>query len=299
MALKKILRDIKEKLSSDNDFFYPDTEDSLDVNYIWIGARTGLIGTEFCHYEFIENDGEPDILSLEVHFTETKNTKEYDSIIKSLPSSLEVKPWKYDGGFRRIVCKEKKLNIDNKNIINDAFKNLRSLDDLIGQKLETIIKKYEYLKPANIRKHQLGKSGTIITERVNHDRILTKGIYKSRHGTLQKKLENQLKNNNEYKKVVPESTLGDIRVDVYGLKKSNDFELYDLFEVKPYTSPTDCIREALGQLLLYKCNFERSDLKVDKIFICGSNRLCEYDVEYLNSIKKICKNLKIDYLQIK
>ena len=298
MKIKKILTEIKKRLNDDENFFYPYTEESSDgKSYIWVGVRTGLIGTEFCHYEFIENDNEPSILSLEVHFNETEK-KEFESLIKHLPSELESKEWNYDNGFRRIVFKNRKLKFDDASIIDNAFKDLKILDKYIGEKLEEIINNCENLKPLNLRKQKLGQSRKIVNGRVNHSRQISEESYKSKHGSLQKKLKKQLEVSGEYEEVKPEVPLGEIRVDIYGLKKIDSADVYDIFEVKPYESPTDCIREAIGQLLLYRCNFERSGYKVGCLYICGSNRLCEYDKLYLDSIKEICNALKIYYRPI-
>ena len=69
---------------------------------------------------------------------------------------------------------------------------------------------------------------------------------------------------------------------------------YDIYEVKPYESPTECIREALGQLLYYKYMFEKNGYKVEKLIVVGKNKLD--DEEYLNKIKELNENLEIDYI---
>ena len=69
-------------------------------------------------------------------------------------------------------------------------------------------------------------------------------------------MKKNLKKIKKYDEVGIERTLGDIRVDVLGINKNGKTDpreyTYDIYEVKPYESPTECIREALGQLLYYK-----------------------------------------------
>ena len=89
-----------------------------------------------------------------------------------------------------------------------------------------------------------------------------------------------------------------IRVDVLGIKKNGKTDekeyTYDIYEVKPYDSPTDCIREALGQLIYYKYQFEKSELTVGKLFVVGQNKLEFFDRQYLEKIQKSLP--KIDYI---
>ena len=41
------------------------------------------------------------------------------------------------------------------------------------------------------------------------------------------------------------------------LAKLKDSELYEIYEVKPYSTAMECIRVALGQLLFYKALLEK------------------------------------------
>lgn len=112
-------------------------------------------------------------------------------------------------------------------------------------------------------------------------------------------MKKNLKKIKKYDEVGIERTLGDIRVDVLGINKNGKTDpreyTYDIYEVKPYESPTECIREALGQLLYYKYMFEKNGYTVGKLIVVGKNKLEFYDKEYLKTIKKLNKNLKIDY----
>ena len=93
----------------------------------------------------------------------------------------------------------------------------------------------------------------------------------------------------KYDEVGFERTLSDIRVDVVGINKNGKTDereyIYDIYEVKPYDSPTDCIREALGQLIYYKYKFEKNGYIVRRLIVVGQNELNPCDIEYLESIQ--------------
>jgi hypothetical protein len=102
-----------------------------------------------------------------------------------------------------------------------------------------------------------------------------------------------------YDIVVHELPLNNIICDLIGVNYNNRENIhdytYDIFEIKPYQSPTDCIREALGQLLLYKYTFEKYEYNVRNLFIVGPIALDRNEKNYLDSIKNsFCFN--IDYI---
>ena len=74
---REILLKIKAALKNTDfeDVNWPDDKKEDIENFIWIGFQNRLIGREICHYEFIFQPEEPDILSLEVHF-EVKKYKD-------------------------------------------------------------------------------------------------------------------------------------------------------------------------------------------------------------------------------
>ena len=67
------------------------------------------------------------------------------------------------------------------------------------------------------------------------------------------------------------------------------------YEVKSASYASECIKEALGQILLYTHYDE--DLRTKKIYVVGQYPATEQDITYINFIKN---NLKIefDYLDI-
>ncbi len=291
--LKKLQREIKRR----NDFFIPtiDYADGTqeDVAYIWVGGQGNLIGNLSCHYEFIfHNETE---LHLEVHFEKATNYTSFSNL--KLNSDFEYQDWEIDDknvDNGRIVSRQS-ISVEKRNlneIAKEAIDLLEKLDETIGNDLAKIC---DELKP----KADLSGNGTIVNEKNYKQRYKNyKHSFYTKHGEIQNALNEQLEN--KYDEVGIERTLGDIRVDVLGIKYNNQEDerknTYDIYEVKPYDSPTECIREALGQLLYYKYMFEKNGYTVGKLIVVGKNKLEFYDKEYLNKIKELNENLKIDYI---
>ena len=301
MATKKqieILTKLKEKLS-----YRLNNISSKEVNpengYIWVAGQNGLIGNFTCHYEFIfyniEEDREKDenTLYLEVHF-EDKNCTKFENVLSENDKKiLEFTNW---GIRNRIIgtadnyCVKIKEKTKTDEIVENAIELLEKLDNIIGTRLAKCI--------SNLKiQNNLSKDGTIVRTREYKNRyVCYPENYSSTHGDIQKALQKNLVKNKAYDEVGIERTLGDIRVDVLGINKNGETDprkyTYDIYEVKPYDSPTECIREALGQLLYYKYMFEKNGYTVGKLIVVGKNKLEFYDEEYLNKIKE----LKIDYI---
>ena len=281
--LTKLKKEINKKGFTDVD---EPKSNEID-NFIWIGAQNGLIGNGACHYEFIFHEEEtPNILNLEVHF-EDENCNEFENVLLNDNATLEFTNWEEDDNHRRIrgnngnycIQIDQYTNVDN--IVNKAIKLLEKLDKEIGIRLARCVSNL------NIQS-DLGEDGTIVREREYKNRyVCYPKNYSSKHGEIQEDLKNQLKN--EYDEVGFERPLCDIRVDVLGINKDrtrNKREYtYDIYEVKPYDSPTDCIREALGQLIYYKYKFEKNGYIVRRLIVVGQNELNPCDIEYLKSIQ--------------
>ena len=296
---RQILRTMQKEIEKRNDFFIPtiDYADGTqeDVAYIWVGGQGNLIGNLSCHYEFIfHNETE---LHLEVHFEERTDYTSFSNL--KLNSDFEYQVWEIDGekvDNGRIVAKQS-ISVEQRTldeIVKEAIDLLEKLDRTIGNDLAKIC---DELKP----KADLSGNGTIVNE-INYKqrfRKYKKGFY-TNHGKIQKDLQKNLEKNKAYDEVGIERTLGDIRVDVLGIKHNNQNDerkyTYDIYEVKPYESPTECIREALGQLLYYKYMFEKNGYTVGKLIVVGKNALTVVDQQYLDEINN--SGIKIEYLQI-
>lgn len=295
---RQILRTMQKEIEKRNDFFIPtiDYADGTqeDVAYIWVGGQGNLIGNLSCHYEFIfHNETE---LHLEVHFEDADNYTSFSNL--KLNSDLfEYQDWEIDGekvDNGRIVAKQsisvEKRNLDE--IVKEAIDLLEKLDGTIGNDLAKIC---DELNP----KADLSGNGTIVNEKNYKQRYKNyKHSFYAKHGEIQNALNEQLEN--KYDEVGIERTLGDIRVDVLGINKNGKTDprkhTYDIYEVKPYDSPTECIREALGQLIYYKYMFEKNGYTVGKLIVVGKNALTEVDQQYLAEINN--SGIKIEYLQI-
>lgn len=299
MATKKqILTKLKKEINKKG-FTDVDEPKSNEINnFIWIGAQNRLIGNDTCHYEFIFHEEEtPNILNLEVHF-EDENCNEFENVLsKKYKETFAFIDWNCGESYKRIIGKDSNycIQIDQYNnvgeIVNSAIELLEKLDDSIGYSLA---KKCDELKP----KASLSQEDGNVVEEIEYKKrfINYKKIFHTKHGSIQKALVENLAD--KYDEVGFERTLSDIRVDVLGINKNgktNEKEYtYDIYEVKPYDSPTDCIREALGQLLYYKYQFEKIELTVGNLFVVGQNKLGGLDRQYLEKIQKSLP--KIDYI---
>ena len=294
---RQILRTMQKEIEKRNDFFIPtiDYADGTqeDVAYIWVGGQGNLIGNLSCHYEFIfHNETE---LHLEVHFEDATNYTSFSKL--TLNPDFEYQDWEIDGekvDNGRIVARQS-ISIEQRNldeIAKEAIDLLEKLDGTIGKDLAKLC---DELKP----KADLSGNGTIVNEKNYKQRYKNyKHSFYTKHGEIQNALNEQLEN--KYDEVGIERTLGDIRVDVLGINKNGETDprkyTYDIYEVKPYDSPTECIREALGQLIYYKYMFEKNGYTVGKLIVVGKNALTEVDQQYLAEINN--SGIKIEYLQI-
>ncbi len=96
------------------------------------------------------------------------------------------------------------------------------------------------------------------------------------------------------------------RIDVLLIKDEKNFWIY---EIKTDKSVSDCIREAVGQLLEYKFKAESVDWKrkvdkiitgkitVEKIIVVGPSKITPKDEEYIQYLKKTYK-MEISYEQV-
>lgn len=278
---KEILTELKKKLSYRLNNVRPDAINP-ENEYIWVGGQNGLVGNLTCHYEFIFHYSK---LNLEVHF-EDRNCEEFKDVLsKKYETTLNFTKW---GRHKRIIGKDSNycIQIDQYSnvgeIVDRAIELLEELDNSIGYSLA---KKCDELKPkASLSK----KSGKVVEEITYRERFrqYDEHFY-STHGKIQKALVKKLKNDGNYYGKEIKLNDNSIRVDVLGINGGK----YDIYEVKPYDSPSECIREALGQLLYYKYQFEKNGYIVGKLFVVGQNKLGVLDRQYLETIQKSLPNL--------
>lgn len=292
MTKKEILLKLKQEINKKGfkDINYPQEKDIK--HYIWIGTQDEFIGHDKCHYEFIF-DGKN--LSCEVHLY----NKDFFSNIM-LPDYLCLcDDW--NGGENekaRIKFIEEKIKIsDEQNIIDNSIKLLTKLHKAIGSQLIEILQTHpEELLPKNLQTPRIANISNKIT--INKKFLPrttdeTK-IINTKHGEIQTNLLEVL-NNKGYSTVNSENTWENrpYKIDILAKKKNKN---YDIFEIKPYATATECLKEALGQILFYEHLLLQEQKQVDKLYIIGPSKISNSEKSYFYRIIK--KNTNIKYLNL-
>lgn len=303
MTEKDVFERIKRKLENNSRFWYvPNKLDSFhkkESGFIWIGAREGVIGTDKCHYEFIFN--KEDELSVEVHFSEKKATPYFENLQKP-DKGLVFKKWRSDKGFRKLVLNNCGIQIskNNNDVESIAVNQLKKIDDMIGIELVEILKRHPELLPQNIINIISDKNGSITSETRKFSKeisVRSKEEYTCPHHQVEddliKALQRKYNDQNGEKNIVRwERNIGNGIPDVFVSFKGK----YDLYEVKPYENPIDCIKEAFGQLLFYSLEFSKMNFTVNKLYIIGPNSADQNSLEFIKHIRNTLSIKNISYL---
>jgi len=112
-------------------------------------------------------------------------------------------------------------------------------------------------------------------------------IANQKHNLIQEALYNQLVKKHGKENVILEENYVDIKV-----KFPNKINFY---EVKSASYASDCIKEALGQIISY--SQKDNDKREKQLFVVGQYAPNEDEIEYLNFVKNNLK-LKFDYINI-
>lgn len=292
---KQVLFAIKNKIGKTDfkDVNWP--KEKNIKNWIWIGDKSGLIGNDNCHYEFIFQKETPDVLTLEVHLDEKRNHKLFSNII--LPNFLKFDKWNCKNG--RIIYKKENICINDKTIVPKSINLLKKLHNEIGEKLLEIMKTHPELVSNAYQKPKLlfDSRNVVIKKEYKARTIHESRVLNSNHGEIQNRLETKLKQTKKYESINKENGFENLsyQIDVLAQKKDGH---YDIFEVKPYPTAMACIREALGQLFFYKFLLEKGGYKVDTLYIVGPSELSDFEDEFLQSIKNDLKKSKIEYYPV-
>lgn len=272
-----------------------DDNDDLIENFVWIGTRSKMIGNDDCHYEFIFQKETPKILTLEVHIDEDKHQKWFSNI--QLPEQLQFDRWRVNNG--RIIFKKQKINIYDPKITKKAMSLLKELHFCIGNSLEEIMTSHMSESAEELRKPVLAENDGSIVERKHYKPILprTAKDLDTKHGEIQKRLLKELSKIKAYQ-AMPEKGFENQRykIDVLGYNEKQ--KTYDIYEVKPYYTAMQCIREALGQIMFYKYLLELGDYKVRKLVIVGPSELTKIENNYFQSLKSTTEGFELEYLAI-
>ena len=135
--------------------------------------------------------------------------------------------------------------------------------------------------------HIISKSKSITTKNVNsHIRIIKKShsIIEASHNKLQQEFYNNLVDKYGPEKVKMEDNFVDIK-----LIERNKITY---FEVKPYSTASDCIKEALGQVLDYLWKDRASKKDESKIVVVGPSPPTNIEKKYIKFLKT---NLEIEF----
>ena len=304
----KVLKEIQQELINDNHgiYYVNNSEDSInkkDGGFIWIGAQGGYIGHKYCHYECIFHNNTINTLSVEVHFSEKEINSKFDDTIKGKKQFSIKDDWTHDNGNRRIVF-NKKITFSKTDIqgtVKNAIKLLKQLDTKLGKELaqiekeqygNKIIKQNKLLSPTD------GKPSSGIRKRPETINFKSK-IYKCAHEKVEEETINALKKkyNNKTNTILIERKLNNIKPDIL-VHYDNQ---YDVYEVKPYKNPIDCIDEALGQLLVYSYILSSNIPKynVNQLFIVGPTKTNQQTNDFMNHIKKKYNLKNISYVSPK
>jgi hypothetical protein len=112
-------------------------------------------------------------------------------------------------------------------------------------------------------------------------------IVEQKHNKIQEALKTKLINQFGKENVILEENFVDIKLI--------QPKYISFYEVKSASFATECIKEALGQILLYSLN--DNDQRIKKHFVVGQYPPTEMDEEYINFLKKNL-NLEFDYINI-
>jgi hypothetical protein len=122
-----------------------------------------------------------------------------------------------------------------------------------------------------------------IRNTTRHIRTVTRSfVVEQRHNKIQEKLKNMLSETYGQENVILEENYVDIK-----LVQPNYISFY---EVKSSSYASECIKEALGQILLYSLN--DTDSRPKKHIVVGQYPATENDKKYINFLKK---NLKLEF----
>jgi len=175
--------------------------------------------------------------------------------------------------------------IANKPANKNVYEFMRMLYDRFGRGYEKeIITGKGIRKPNQIRKRQ----GTNNRNIQSHIRTIARSyVVEQKHNKIQESLKNILVNEYGKDKVILEENYVDIK-----LIQSDYLGFY---EVKSSSYACECIKEALGQILLY--SFVDTDKRKKKIYIVGQYPANIFDIGYIEYIKNNLK-LEFDYISV-
>lgn len=143
-------------------------------------------------------------------------------------------------------------------------------------------------KSSKTRRRKRKRKGTSNRNTQSQTRTINRSfIVEQKHNKIQEELWKRLAKEYGEENVIFEENYVDVK-----LIQDNYLGFYEV-KSSPYAS--ECVKEALGQVLLYSHNDE--DSREKKIYVVGQYPANEQDKEYINFIKQNL-NLEFDYINI-
>jgi hypothetical protein len=185
---------------------------------------------------------------------------------------------------RTKISEIQELMINNKPAELNVYEYMWELYQQFGLKRE-MEKNSENSAPENQKR---GRRGTRTRKTNSEERTPAKAyIAEQKHNIIQQKLYSILVAEHGEDNVILEENYVDIK-----LFQPNFINFY---EVKSASFAAECIKQALGQLLLYSLNDD--DKRTKKHIVVGQYPPTENDIKYINFVKQNLK-LNFDYLSI-
>lgn len=118
-------------------------------------------------------------------------------------------------------------------------------------------------------------------------KVINSYLAQQKHNKIQEALANLLTEKYGKENVLQEENYVDIKLI--------QPDCITFFEVKSASYASDCIKLALGQILLYSLN--DTDVRPKKLVVVGQYAPTEYDIKYIDFLKKKLK-VEFDYLKV-
>lgn len=179
-----------------------------------------------------------------------------------------------------------RLMISKKPANRDVYQFMGELYDRFGREKDKDVIPDKRSTPKQKGKRKRKGSSSRNTQ--PQSRTITRSYYaEQKHNIIQEELYRQLVEEYGENNVVLEENYVDVKL----IQK----DFLGFYEVKSASYASECIKEALGQILLYSHNDE--DERIKKIYVVGQYPATIHDISYIEYLKEILK-VDFDYINI-